>query len=145
MRVVCFICMLGIVSFAFVAMAYLSFGMQVGEFSELIPCMKKCFIMVIGNFDFEELNAVDYWMSRAFFFPFMILFYFVLMNIFLAIIDMSFAENAENFEKWAEIKRREGAHLKPKRGVIFRVIKTGFVMMRDMAKKRGPSDDKGHK
>lgn len=142
-RVIWFLLMLAIVSFAFVFMAYLSFGSQVGEFSELSLAIKKCFIMVIGNFDFEELNAVDFYMARAFFFPFMILFYFVLMNIFLAIIDMSFAENAENYEKWAAKERkRNQAGQKPKRGIFFRVVKAGFVMMRGMAKKRGPEGEK---
>jgi hypothetical protein len=142
-RVVCFICMLFIVFVAFVSMAYLSFGMEVGDFSELYGSGKKCFIMVIGNFDFEELNGVDYYMSRAFFFPFMIAFYFVLMNIFLAIIDKSFQENAESYEEMAKIKRKEGVGQKAQRGVLFRVIKTGFVMMRGLKKKAGAfSDDK---
>merc|ERR1719387_1518436 len=60
----------------------------------------------------------------------MILFYFVLMNIFLAIIDMSFAENAENYEKWAAKERkRNQASQKPKRGIFFRVVKAGFVIL----------------
>jgi Polycystin cation channel len=46
-----------------------------------------CFQITIGEFNYEDLYRVNPTMAVIFFFPFNVLFIFILTNIFLAIIN----------------------------------------------------------
>ncbi|CEM23459.1 unnamed protein product [Vitrella brassicaformis CCMP3155] len=96
--VVMLICILG----GFVLMGYLAFGDNHEGFHSYFGAIRVCFEMVIGYFDFHALNEADPIIAPIFFFPYMVLFYFVFVNIFLAIIDKSFEQcvtEAEEAEK----------------------------------------------
>ena len=53
-----------------------------------------CFGMIIGDYNFAELNAVDSLMAHFFFFFFLIVFQCVFLNIFFAIIDCFFVNTS---------------------------------------------------
>merc|ERR1719409_1149307 len=55
--------------------------------------MNYCFSMVIGDYDFNELERVDTYMAHFFFF-FLIVFQCVFLNIFFAIIDCFFVNTS---------------------------------------------------
>jgi len=89
-----FVVMLAIVLFGFVMFAYVSFGSHNTKLSSLYQALNYCFNYIIGIFDYHELEEADPVMAGIFFFPYLLLFYCVFMNIFFAIIDRFFI-NAE--------------------------------------------------
>ena len=55
-----------------------------------------CFEMVIGEFDYDVLEYADSIMAPLFFFPFIIIFVFVLINIFLSILYKAYKQVKES-------------------------------------------------
>lgn len=88
-----FLIIFAIFLFGFVGMAFISFGTQVSDFSTLGDAVRKCFEITIGDFDYDSLEQTDSTMAVIFFFPFNILFVFILTNIFLAIINEAYEAN----------------------------------------------------
>ena len=82
-----YILVLACLLFGFVGMANLCFGYILPGYSSFGLSLLKCFQMIIGDFDYGELETADVYMAPLFFFPFNILFVFILLNIFLAILD----------------------------------------------------------
>lgn len=134
-----FTVMLFIIMFGFVMFAYVSFGGQIAALQDILASVQYCFEFQLGNFNFWELYAVDQLMAVIFFFPYLILFYCVFMNIFFAIIDRYFVTATP---PPVNIKRR----LKPIFGRICRCIQwdEDYVMEDDpnQAKKMGPPSRK---
>lgn len=81
------------VIFAVIFMAYavsgtVLFGDRVEEFSSLLNTMKTCVNMLFNNFNFEAIAGIDY--SVGYYWSYMILQTFVLLNIVLAIVGDSY-------------------------------------------------------
>lgn len=79
--------------FGFVGMAYISFGSYLEDYNSLGNAVRKCFEITIGDFDYDSIEEVNAPMAVIFFFPFNVLFVFILTNIFLAIINEAYEEN----------------------------------------------------
>ena len=88
-----FLIIFSIFLFGFVGMAYLSFGTQLEDFNSIGNALRKCFEITIGDFDYGAMADADAVMAVIFFFPFNILFVFILTNIFLAIINEAYEAN----------------------------------------------------
>lgn len=88
-----FLIIFAIFLFGFVGMAYLSFGAYISDFSTFGNSIRKCFEITIGDFDYESMSGANAPMAVLFFFPFNILFVFILTNIFLAILNDAYEEN----------------------------------------------------
>lgn len=88
-----FLIIFSIFLFGFVGMAYISFGAHLSDFNTLGNAVRKCFEITIGDFDYQALEKTNAFMAVIFFFPFNILFVFILTNIFLAIINESYEDN----------------------------------------------------
>lgn len=73
-------------------MSYISFGSHLESYNSIGNAVRKCFEITIGDFDYESLEKTDAFMAVIFFFPFNILFVFILTNIFLAIINESYED-----------------------------------------------------
>jgi hypothetical protein len=71
------------------------FGSHVHEFSSLLISMTTCVNMLFGQFDFDVIGDIDY--SVVFYWGFMALETFVLLNIVLAIVVDAY--NAEKLKK----------------------------------------------
>ena len=71
----------------FVGLSYLSFGSSLAGYSTIPNAILSCFEMALGYFNYEDLSNVTPVMAAIFFFPFNILFIFILINIFIAIIN----------------------------------------------------------
>jgi len=85
-----FVVVFGICMFAYVMFAYLSFGAHVEELSNILTATTYCFYYVLGSFNYGELHKADPVMAGLFFVSYMLMFYLVFTNIFLAIIDRHF-------------------------------------------------------
>jgi hypothetical protein len=82
-----FLIIFAIFLFGFVGMSFVSFGANLEDFSTVGFAVRKCFETAVGDFDYQSLKKTNEPMAVLFFFPFNILFVFILSNIFLAIIN----------------------------------------------------------
>ena len=88
-----FLIIFAIFLFGFVGMSYISFGTHLEDYNSLGNAIRKCFEITIGDFDYASLAKTNAPMAVIFFFPFNILFVFILTNIFLAIINEAYEAN----------------------------------------------------
>mmetsp|Transcript_32546 Transcript_32546/g.31786 ORF Transcript_32546/g.31786 Transcript_32546/m.31786 type:complete len:112 (-) Transcript_32546:321-656(-) len=79
--------------FGFVGMSFTSFGSYLSGYNTIGSAIRSCFEITIGAFDYNSLYEANPPMAVIFFFPFNILFVFILTNIFLAIINESYEKN----------------------------------------------------
>jgi hypothetical protein len=77
-------------------MSYLSFGSHLNGYNTFKSAIRMCFAITVGEFDFMAMYGINPTMAVIFFFPFNMLFVFVLTNIFLAIINQSYKEASNN-------------------------------------------------
>merc|ERR1719482_698557 len=89
-----FVMMMMFIMFGFVLFCHVSFGPQLDRLSTIYEAFNYCFGMIIGDYNFSELNAVDSLMAHFFFFFFLIIFQCVFLNIFFAIIDCFFVNTS---------------------------------------------------
>lgn len=106
-----FVVMLFIVMGGFVCFSYVSFGHQIQGLSTIGGSVRYCFEMIIGEFDFWPIYAVDPVMAHFFFFFFILIFNCIFVNIFFAIIDCFFITSTPPPINWK-------AKLKPVLGSI---------------------------
>jgi hypothetical protein len=81
--------------FAFALLAFAIFGSELEDYSSFIRTMVTQFSMTLGDFDFEAIFMVNPTVATLYFFSFIGLNVMVLMNMFIAIINDSFAEVQE--------------------------------------------------
>lgn len=86
----------------FLFMSYFTFGHAYLEMSSLDRAFLSCFKMVIGISIYDELVAADYIIGVVFFHVFVLLFTFVLLNVFLAIIINAYASEMKRVENSTE-------------------------------------------
>jgi len=85
-----FLVMLFVTLIGFVTFGHVSFGAKLKGLSTPVESFRYCFVMIIGEFAYWELEAIDPLMSYVFFFCFIIIFNCMFVNIFFAIIDSFF-------------------------------------------------------
>lgn len=97
----------------FVGLSYLSFGAHLQGFSTLLSSLRMNFQTTLGEFDFGSMYDVDPVMAVLYFFPFNILFVFILTNIFLAIINQTYKETkliVSKLSKYEALKHLGSSH-----------------------------------
>jgi hypothetical protein len=90
-----FLIMLVVILMGFVFMAYLSFGHTLEHYKTISDSFITCFAMMIGEFDYGELLTADEAMAYFFFFFYMLFFSFILLNIFIAILERAYTKVKE--------------------------------------------------
>ncbi len=70
----------------FVLMSYIVFGSKIEQFRNIGESFIKLFVMLMGSIDYYELELVSPTVAPIFFFGYMILFFFIILNMFLAIV-----------------------------------------------------------
>nr|CAH7743777.1 unnamed protein product [Callosobruchus chinensis] len=85
--VVGFSLMFFIVFFAFSELGYLLFGSAVENFSSFGLAMFTLLRTILGDFNYDELERADRVLAPIYFLSYIFLVFFVLMNMFLAIIN----------------------------------------------------------
>ncbi|NWX23097.1 PK2L2 protein, partial [Aegotheles bennettii] len=86
-----------IVFFAYAQLGYLVFGSQVEDFSTFENCIFTQFRIVLGDFDFETIEAANRILGPIYFITFVFFVFFVLLNMFLAIINDTYSEVKADF------------------------------------------------
>ena len=76
----------------FVVMAYVIFGTRLEHFRALNIAFMKLFVMMLGSINYYELEEASPTVAPIFFFSYMILFFFIILNMFLAIVMATYAE-----------------------------------------------------
>ncbi|RLN98548.1 hypothetical protein BBJ28_00021149, partial [Nothophytophthora sp. Chile5] len=86
-----------VIFMAFAASGNVLFGDRVEDFSSLLTAMKTCVNMIYGNFDFDTIKDIDY--SVAYYWSYMAMETFVLLNIVLAIVVDAYQEEKDKKDK----------------------------------------------
>jgi len=87
-----FAVMFFIIFLAFTQLGYLLFGTQVKDFSNFQNSFFTLFRIILGDFDFEQLEQAHRVLGPIFFMLFVFFVFFVLINMFLAIINDTYSE-----------------------------------------------------
>ena len=82
-----FTVMFFIIFFAFAELGYLVFGTQVADYNGTVNACYTLFRTILGDFNFVALERADSFMGPAFFLTYIFFVFFVLLNMFLAIIN----------------------------------------------------------
>ena len=85
-----FLIMFGIVFIAYGIMANLLFGTALVQYSSFARTMITLFLVTLGDFDYSELENVTKIFAPIFFFSFIIFVFFVLLNMFIGIINEAY-------------------------------------------------------
>lgn len=87
-----FAIMFFIVFFAFAQLGYLLFGTQVRDFSSFINAVFTLLRTILGDFNFHEIEDANRVLGPIFFLSYVFFVFFVLLNMFLAIINDTYSE-----------------------------------------------------
>ncbi|XP_012873128.1 PREDICTED: polycystic kidney disease 2-like 1 protein [Dipodomys ordii] len=90
-----FAIMFFIVFFAYAQLGYLLFGTQVENFSTFTKCIFTQFRIILGDFDYNAINNANRILGPVYFVTYVFFVFFVLLNMFLAIINDTYSEVKE--------------------------------------------------
>ncbi|CAH1258631.1 PKDREJ [Branchiostoma lanceolatum] len=76
----------------FTLVGMIVFGTQIKEFSGFIASLERLIAMLLGDLDFASMSAASPFLGPLFFFGFILLLVFLLLNMFVSIIDSGFGE-----------------------------------------------------
>lgn len=88
-----YIAMVFLILFGYSIMGYLLLGHNYIAHQQLDYSFVTCYNMLLGLFDTDAIYIADNSLGIFFFYTFMILFYLLLLNIFIAIINAHFHSN----------------------------------------------------
>eukprot|EP00003_Mantamonas_plastica_P001119 TRINITY_DN1081_c0_g1_i1.p1 TRINITY_DN1081_c0_g1~~TRINITY_DN1081_c0_g1_i1.p1 ORF type:complete len:608 (-),score=224.88 TRINITY_DN1081_c0_g1_i1:24-1847(-) len=97
-----------IVFLGFSMMGHLLFGATVEDYRELGLSLITCFKMILGEFNYTEIQRANRFLGAVFFILFILLVYFTLANMFLAIINDAYAivnRKAQGTKLGAQLKK----------------------------------------
>ncbi|XP_071391932.1 polycystin-2 isoform X1 [Centroberyx affinis] len=87
-----FAIMFFIIFLAYAQLAYLVFGTQVNDFSTFQASIFTQFRIILGDFEFSEIQEANPVLAPIYFTTFVFFIFFILMNMFLAIINDTYSE-----------------------------------------------------
>ncbi|XP_031457941.1 polycystic kidney disease 2-like 1 protein [Phasianus colchicus] len=90
-----FAIMFFIVFFAYAQLGYLLFGTQVENFSTFVKCIFTQFRIILGDFDYNSIDNANRILGPVYFVTYVFFVFFVLLNMFLAIINDTYSEVKE--------------------------------------------------
>ena len=108
--VLAFVVMFLIVFLGFACWGFKTFGAQLESFSTFPTTMVTLFRLVLGDFNFDELEEVRPVIGPIYFVSYVLLIFFVLINMFLAIINDTYVAVGEDIEE-AELEFDLGNYL----------------------------------
>ncbi|XP_032488120.1 polycystin-2 isoform X1 [Phocoena sinus] len=87
-----FAIMFFIIFLAYAQLAYLVFGTQVDDFSTFQECIFTQFRIILGDVNFAEMEEANRVLGPIYFTTFVFFMFFILLNMFLAIINDTYSE-----------------------------------------------------
>jgi len=100
-----FTMMLVLVIFAFSIAGNNIFGQEYADFVTEPESFKALFLMILGEFDFEELQRIHGAAAILFFVVYQVIVFFIMVNIFLAILNDAYIAVVEQFNNDPEPER----------------------------------------
>ncbi|XP_061084725.1 polycystin-2-like protein 1 [Conger conger] len=94
-----FAIMFFIVFFAYAQLGYLVFGTEVESFSTFVKCIFTQFRIILGDFDYDAIDKANRVLGPLYFVSYVFFVFFVLLNMFLAIINDTYSEVKEELSK----------------------------------------------
>ena len=91
-KVASFMVMFLVIFLAYCFLVWLVFGTALKDYRSIVRCMVSMMAMVLGNFQYYDLVDVHRIIGPAVFFSFMVIFQFIIMNMFIGILCDSFEE-----------------------------------------------------
>merc|ERR1719348_2825070 len=88
---------------AFAQLGYLLFGTQIDDFNNFINASYTLFRTILGDFNFVVIEQADRFFGPIYFLCYIFFVFFVLLNMFLAIINDTYGEVK------ADLKRQKPA------------------------------------
>ncbi|XP_046313591.1 polycystin-2 isoform X2 [Marmota monax] len=92
-----FAIMFFIIFLAYAQLAYLVFGAQVDDFSSFQECIVTQFRIILGDINFAEIEEANRVLGPLYFTTFVFFMFFILLNMFLAIINDTYSEVKSDF------------------------------------------------
>jgi hypothetical protein len=90
-----FLFMFLLVFMAYAFSFHMAFGMDVGEFQDFTNSFFTLFLIILGDFDFDELRLANDLLGPALFISYIVIVYLILFNMFLAIIGEAYVRVKE--------------------------------------------------
>ncbi|KAI1894633.1 hypothetical protein AGOR_G00117770 [Albula goreensis] len=94
-----FAIMFFIVFFAYAQLGYLLFGTEVESFSTFVKCIFTQFRIILGDFDYDAIDKANRILGPIYFVTYVFFVFFVLLNMFLAIINDTYSEVKEELSQ----------------------------------------------
>ncbi|XP_038066719.1 polycystic kidney disease protein 1-like 2 [Patiria miniata] len=82
----------GIVFGAYALFAYAIFHLHLEDFSTFVGTLETLFSTMLGKFDFQDMISVHSFLGPAFFFTYVVIIVFIMINMFLSIIMETFGK-----------------------------------------------------
>ena len=108
-----FMLMLLFLFIGFVIMGLTIFGMQAQGFKSFSDTLGTLFLILLGEFDYDEMSQVSPIWALMFFVFFVIFMFFIVLNIFLAILNDAYT-TTRALDLWKELERRKPLSLREK-------------------------------
>ena len=90
--------MFSLVFFAYAQFFYFIYVMELTNFSHIIYAVETCMQMLIGKFNFNLMQGASPVLGPLFFFCYVVTVYYILINMFLTILNESFASVRHNLD-----------------------------------------------
>ena len=110
---VVFIALLCVLFMGFVLMGHNIFGMQAEGFNSIQNTLGTLFLILLGEFDYLEMQSVHPVWSFIYFIFFVIFMFFIVLNIFLAILNDAYTV-VHTDVVWEELEKRKAMSLREK-------------------------------
>ena len=88
-----------IIFFAFVQFFYLIYSIQIQNFSTFVNSAETCLQMFLGRFNFYAMQANAPFLGPFFFFIYVVTVAYILINMFLSILNESFSAVRQDISK----------------------------------------------
>ncbi len=81
-----------IVMAAYSSFAYVTLGGKLADYATFLTTIQSLFAMILGSFNYEEITRAHPILGPIFFFSFVVVMMFILLNMFLSIINDTFTQ-----------------------------------------------------
>jgi len=106
--IISFVVVMSIILMGYVLLGNFLFGHSIYNFRSIAKALRGCFEMVLGTFDYHAMRTVDALAAPLYFFTYMFMFKFILMNMFLAIIDKNFQDEEKTLSDKRGVETKQG-------------------------------------
>ena len=94
-----FFLMFFIIFLAYAQFAFTIFGNDSASYASFPNTLSSMLSLTLGSFDFQEMRSINRILGPAFFFSFVLVMFFVLMNVFISILSDAFNEVNSDLSK----------------------------------------------